>query len=49
MHAALIDAGKVFALYGAEDHLTVDEPWDYDRLSAGAQERIIKWMRENMK
>jgi len=49
VHAALNDAREVFALYGAEERLKIDEPWDYDRLSAGTQERIIKWMRENMK
>jgi dienelactone hydrolase len=49
VHAALGEARRVFALYGAEDRLLIDEPWDYDRLSSATQERIIKWMRENMK
>jgi hypothetical protein len=49
VHATLDEARKVFALYGAEDHLKIDEPWDYDRLSGNTQDRIIKWMSENMK
>ena len=49
VHAALDEARKVFALYGAEDLLKTDEPWDYDRLSSTTQERITQWMRENMK
>jgi dienelactone hydrolase len=49
VHAALGEARKVFALYQAEDRLQTDEPWDYDRMSGNAQDRIVKWMRENMK
>ena len=49
VHAALGEARRVFALYSAEDRLLIDEPWDYDRLSGTMQDRIIKWMRENMK
>ena len=48
VHAVLGEAARVFAL-DAEDRLLVDEPWDYDRLSIVMQERIIKWMCENMK
>jgi hypothetical protein len=49
VHAALGEARKVFALYQAEDRLQTDEPWDYDRMSGNTQDRIVKWMRENMK
>ena len=49
VHAALGGARKYCAFYGAEDRLLIDEPRDYDRLSNNTQERIIKWMRKNMK
>ncbi len=49
VHTALGEAEKVFTLYGAKNNFQIDEPWDYDRLSSATQERIIKWMRENMK
>ena len=38
VHAALGGARRVFALYGAEDRLLIDEPRDYDRLSNNTQE-----------
>ena len=49
VHAALDQAHKVFALYNAEANFKMDEPWDYGRLSANTQERVIQWMHENMK
>ncbi|HEY2881979.1 MAG TPA: alpha/beta fold hydrolase [Pirellulales bacterium] len=42
-------AKKVFGLYGADEKLVLDEPWDYNRLPAASQERIIKWMTDNLK
>ncbi|MGA2796321.1 MAG: alpha/beta fold hydrolase [Thermoguttaceae bacterium] len=42
-------AKKVYALYNAENKLMLDEPWDYARLPTSTQERIIKWMSENMR
>ena len=44
-----VKPGKFLPSISAEDRLQVDEPWDYDRLSGNTQDRIIKWMRENMK
>jgi pimeloyl-ACP methyl ester carboxylesterase len=49
VHNAIEQARKVYALYGASDKLKLDEPWDYTRLPAATQDRIIKWMNENMK
>ena len=49
VHAAVDQAAKVFALYGAKDKLALDEPWDYNRLPNAVQDRAIAWMKENMK
>ena len=49
VHEAVEQARKVYALYDASDKLKLDEPWDYTRLPTATQERIIKWMNENMK
>ena len=48
VHAAVEQARKVYSLYGAEDKLILDEPWDYNRLPEATQDRIIEWMSENM-
>ncbi len=49
VHAALVEVRKVYGLYNADEKLKVDEPWDYNRLAGYAQDRIVLWMRENMK
>jgi dienelactone hydrolase len=49
VHAAVDQARGVFDLYGAADKLVLDEPFDYNRLPEATQDRIIKWMTENMK
>ena len=46
---AVTQAGKVFSLYNASGKLVLDQPWDYFRLSLEGQDRIVKWMSENMK
>ena len=46
---AVEQARKVYRLYNAENLVMLDEPWDYNRLPLGTQERVIKWMGENMK
>ena len=46
---AVSRAKKVYNLYGAEEQLMLDEPWDYNRLPAASQDRIIKWMNDNLK
>src|SRR5262249_37146603 len=48
IHAAVDRARKVYDFYEASDKLQLDEPWDYNRLPATSQDRIIKWMSENM-
>lgn len=42
---AVEQARKVYALYDASEKLEVWEPWDYNRLPGGTQQKIIDWMR----
>jgi dienelactone hydrolase len=49
VHGAVGAARKVYELYQAEDRLKLDEPWDYNRLAGYTQDRIVLWMRQNMK
>lgn len=49
VRTAVDQAKKIYSLYKAEDKLTLDEPWDYNRLPEATQDRIIKWMGENMR
>lgn len=46
---AVEQATKIYSLYKAADKLVLDEPWDYNRLPEATQDRIIKWMGENMR
>ena len=46
---AVEQAKKIYRLYNAADNVMLDEPWDYNRLPLGTQERVIKWMTEKMK
>ena len=46
---AVEQAKKIYALYNAADNVMLDEPWDYNRLPLGTQDRVIKWMGEKMK
>lgn len=46
---AVDQAKKVYSLYNAADNLMLDEPWDYNRLPLGTQERAIRWMAQRMK
>ena len=48
VHAAVEQARKVYALYGAADKLALHEPWDYNRLPDATQDWIIQWMNGNM-
>jgi dienelactone hydrolase len=45
VHAAVEEARKVYALYGAAGSLGLDEPIDYARLPDATQERAIAWLR----
>ncbi|HVT90309.1 MAG TPA: alpha/beta fold hydrolase [Tepidisphaeraceae bacterium] len=49
VHAAVDRAKKVFGFYNATNKLVLDEPWDYNRLPQATQDRIIDWMKANMK
>jgi hypothetical protein len=41
VRTAVEAARRVYRLYNAEDRLTLDEPWDYTRLT---QNRTIDWL-----
>jgi pimeloyl-ACP methyl ester carboxylesterase len=47
VHAAVEDARKVYALYGASAKLSLAEPWDYTRLPDKTQDELVKWMAAN--
>jgi hypothetical protein len=49
VRGAVEGARKVYGLYDAGEKLKLDEPWDYNRLSTETQNRIVAWMKENMK
>jgi pimeloyl-ACP methyl ester carboxylesterase len=49
VHGAVDQAKKVFGLYNATDKLVLDEPFDYNRLPEVSQDRIVKWMTDNMR
>jgi dienelactone hydrolase len=49
VHSAVESARGVYTLYNSAGSLQLDEPWDYNRLSAESQDRIIAWMKANMK
>jgi len=46
VHGAMEKARKVYGLYKAEEKLGFDEPWDYNRLPTGTQDRAIEWMKK---
>jgi hypothetical protein len=48
VHAAVDQAKKVYALYGATGKLALQEPWDYNRLPDKTQDGIIEWMKANL-
>jgi len=47
--SAVEQAKKVYRLYNAPDNVMLDEPWDYNRLPLGTQDRAIQWMAGKMK
>jgi pimeloyl-ACP methyl ester carboxylesterase len=50
VRAAVEEARKVYALYGAAGKLALEEPWDYGRLPEKTQNWIIgTWMAENLR
>lgn len=40
-------AGGVYKLYDAEEKLTLMEPYDYGRMPAATQDKIIEWLKAN--
>ena len=42
--AAVKQAGKVYALYGASDKLTISSPWNYNQLTNDEQDAAITWL-----
>jgi pimeloyl-ACP methyl ester carboxylesterase len=46
--AAVHQARGVYALYGAQDKLAIDEPWDYNRLPNKMLDEAVKWMSVNL-
>lgn len=47
VHASVQRARQVYALYGAEPKLGIEEPWDYNRLPTVTQDKVISWVKEN--
>ena len=46
---AVEQAKKIYDVYNAAENLKLDEPWDYNRLPLGTQDRAIQWMKEKMR
>ena len=46
---AVEQAKKIYRLYNAADNVMLDEPWDYNRLPQGTEDRVIQWMTQKMK
>lgn len=42
-------AGKVYTLLGASGKLSLQDPWDYNRLPSQTQQEIVKWMGSNLR
>jgi hypothetical protein len=39
-------ARRVYAALGAGEKLSLEEPWDYNRLATQTQEKAITWMKK---
>jgi hypothetical protein len=48
VRAAVEQARKAYAAKGAAENLALDEPQDYQRLTAETQARAIEWMTKNL-
>ena len=46
--AAVEQAKKVYALYGAAGALALHQPWDYNRLPNAQEDWAINWMSQNL-
>jgi pimeloyl-ACP methyl ester carboxylesterase len=47
VHNAVDQARKVYTLYSAGDHLTLSEPWDFNRLPNSMLNDSVQWMLKN--
>ena len=46
---AVRQARQVYALYGAQNKIAIQEPWDYNRLPNNTQADAIDWMKANLR
>jgi hypothetical protein len=37
-------AKKIYRLYNAAGNVMLDEPWDFNRVPQGTQDRVVEWM-----
>lgn len=44
---AVEQARRVYALYNAKDKLSLQEPWDYNRLPTATLDEAVQWMKAN--
>jgi pimeloyl-ACP methyl ester carboxylesterase len=49
VEAAVTQAKRVYSLYGVGDKLTLDEPWDYNRLPTTTLDETMKWVTANLR
>jgi pimeloyl-ACP methyl ester carboxylesterase len=49
VRGAVDRAAKVYTMYGASGKLTLQDPWDYNRLPGQTQDEIVKWMGANLR
>lgn len=47
VHAAVEQARRVYSLYQAPDRLTLQEPWDYNRLPNSTLDSTVQWIKNN--
>ena len=48
VHASVMQAKKVYTLYGADSKLELSEPWDYNRVSNKTLDDAANWMNKNL-
>lgn len=48
VEAAIKQTKQIYALYGAGDKLSLNEPWDYNRLTNKTLDETVKWMGLNL-
>jgi pimeloyl-ACP methyl ester carboxylesterase len=48
VRTAVEGARRIYSLYGADAKLSLEEPWEYNRLPNKTQDEIVKWMGTNL-